>query len=245
MPAPDFVTVPVPLSEGEAGEGWLAWAAWQAWGRWPGLRRAAQAARRWLAASAWVRAVLWHAPDTALALAAISFLHGRGCLGPAPLPGPLRPLILACGLEQDWPMFGQVAEQEQWVYGAATLADGRVVDLLRQGRPLERERPAGGFASLGTHRWHKLFWVMPREECRVFAPPTAAALARDWDTALYLQDRLIRLHKALFLDASPAPTKFAMAQLGLCSDEVRLPISPCAEAVKPAILEAMREAGVI
>jgi 4-hydroxy-tetrahydrodipicolinate synthase len=72
-----------------------------------------------------------------------------------------------------------------------------------------------------------------------------ATLARDWDTALYLQDRLIRLHKALFLDASPAPTKFAMAQLGLCSDEVRLPISPCAEAVKPAILEAMREAGVI
>jgi len=72
-----------------------------------------------------------------------------------------------------------------------------------------------------------------------------AALSRDWDTALYLQDRLIRLHKALFRDASPAPTKFAMAQLGLCSDEVRLPISPCAEAVKPAILEAMREAGVI
>lgn len=71
-----------------------------------------------------------------------------------------------------------------------------------------------------------------------------AALARDWDTALYLQDRLIRLHKALFLDASPAPTKFAMAQLGLCSDEVRLPIAPCADAVKPAILEAMREAGV-
>ena len=71
-----------------------------------------------------------------------------------------------------------------------------------------------------------------------------AAMARDWDTALYLQDRLIRLHKALFLDASPAPTKFAMAQLGLCSDEVRLPIAPCADAVKPAILEALREAGV-
>ena len=72
-----------------------------------------------------------------------------------------------------------------------------------------------------------------------------AALARDWDTALYLQDRLIRLHKALFLDASPSPTKFAMAHLGLCSDEVRLPIAPCAETVKPLVLEAMREAGVI
>jgi hypothetical protein len=118
---------------------------------------------------------------TALTLAAVSFLHGRGCLGPAPLPTPVRQLILAGGLEQDWPMFGQVAEQEQWVYGAATLADGRVIDLLRQGRPLERERPAGGFAALGTHRWHKLFWVMPREACRVFAAPTAAALARDWN----------------------------------------------------------------
>ena len=72
-----------------------------------------------------------------------------------------------------------------------------------------------------------------------------AALARDWDTALYWQDRLVRLHKALFLDASPSPTKFAMAHLGLCTDEVRLPIAPCSDAVKPAILEAMREAGVI
>ncbi len=72
-----------------------------------------------------------------------------------------------------------------------------------------------------------------------------AALARDWDTALYWQDRLVRLHKALFMDASPSPTKFAMAHLGLCSDEVRLPIAPCADAVKPAILDAMREAGVL
>lgn len=72
-----------------------------------------------------------------------------------------------------------------------------------------------------------------------------AALARDWDTALYWQDRLVRLRKALFMDASPPPTKFAMAHLGLCSDEVRLPIAPCADAVKPAILDAMREAGVL
>jgi 4-hydroxy-tetrahydrodipicolinate synthase len=55
---------------------------------------------------------------------------------------------------------------------------------------------------------------------------------------------LVRLHKALFLDASPAPTKFALAHLGLCAEDTRLPIAPCAEAVKPAILEAMRTAGV-
>ena len=72
-----------------------------------------------------------------------------------------------------------------------------------------------------------------------------AALGGEWQTALSWQDRLVRLHKALFLDASPAPTKFALAHLGLCAEEVRLPIAPCSEAVKPAILEAMRVAGVI
>jgi len=70
-----------------------------------------------------------------------------------------------------------------------------------------------------------------------------AAMAGDWAAALALQDRLVRLHKALFLDASPAPTKFALAHLGLCAADVRLPIAPCAEAAKPEILAAMAEAG--
>ena len=82
--------------------------------------------------------------------------------------------------------------------------------------------------------------VAPEACAKVFN----ACLAGDFATARTLQDRLIRLHKALFLDASPAPTKFALAQLGLCSEEARLPIAPCAEAAKPAILDAMRDAGV-
>lgn len=72
-----------------------------------------------------------------------------------------------------------------------------------------------------------------------------ACLAADYDKARALQARLIRLHKALFLDASPAPTKFALAELGLCSEEARLPIAPCSEAVKPAIRAAMKDAGVL
>ena len=71
-----------------------------------------------------------------------------------------------------------------------------------------------------------------------------ACLAGDWPAALALQDRLVRLHKALFLDASPAPTKFALSHLGLCAEETRLPIAPCSDAVKPDILAAMAEAGV-
>jgi 4-hydroxy-tetrahydrodipicolinate synthase len=71
-----------------------------------------------------------------------------------------------------------------------------------------------------------------------------ATLQGDWDGALQRQDKLIRLHKALFLDASPSPTKFALAKLGMIREECRLPIAPCADAVKPQILAAMAEAGV-
>lgn len=72
-----------------------------------------------------------------------------------------------------------------------------------------------------------------------------AALGGDWKAALYWQDRLLRLHKGLFADASPGPTKFAMAQLGLCLEDARLPITPCSEAAREIVLAAMREAGVI
>jgi 4-hydroxy-tetrahydrodipicolinate synthase len=71
-----------------------------------------------------------------------------------------------------------------------------------------------------------------------------AILAGDWAGALAFQDRLIRLHKALFTDASPAPTKFALAHLGLCTDEVRLPLVAASEASRQEVLAALREAGV-
>ena len=72
------------------------------------------------------------------------------------------------------------------------------------------------------------------------------ALSRgDLATSLQLQDVLAELHHALFLDASPAPTKFALAQLDLCTEEVRAPLARCAAAVRPAIVAAMRRAGVV
>jgi 4-hydroxy-tetrahydrodipicolinate synthase len=71
------------------------------------------------------------------------------------------------------------------------------------------------------------------------------ALSGDWAATLQAQDRLVRLHKALFTDASPAPTKFALAHLGLCAEETRLPIAPCSEAARAEVVAAMRDAGLI
>ncbi|MDB5429621.1 MAG: 4-hydroxy-tetrahydrodipicolinate synthase [Caulobacter sp.] len=99
-----------------------------------------------------------------------------------------------------------------------------------------------GYMAHGGHGCISVTANVAPEQCAHFFN---ACLAKDWDTALYLQDRLIRLHKAMFLDTSPGPAKFALSHLGLCTDEVRLPIVACGDAVKPQILSAMRDAGLI
>jgi 4-hydroxy-tetrahydrodipicolinate synthase len=98
-----------------------------------------------------------------------------------------------------------------------------------------------GYIAHGGHGCISVTANVAPQACAAFFN---ACIAGDWDLARGWQDRLVRLHKALFLDASPSPTKFALAQLGLCSDETRLPIAPCAEGVKPAVLAAMREASL-
>lgn len=72
-----------------------------------------------------------------------------------------------------------------------------------------------------------------------------AALQGAFDTARDIDDKLAPLHKALFCEPSPAPTKYACSLLGLCTDEVRLPIIPCSDAAKTQIRSAMTHAGLI
>jgi 4-hydroxy-tetrahydrodipicolinate synthase len=99
-----------------------------------------------------------------------------------------------------------------------------------------------GYIAHGGHGCISVTANVAPEACAAFYN---AALAGDHATAREWQARLIRLHKALFLDASPSPTKFALAHLGLCEEESRLPITPCSETVRPLVLSAMREAGLI
>jgi 4-hydroxy-tetrahydrodipicolinate synthase len=99
-----------------------------------------------------------------------------------------------------------------------------------------------GYMAHGGHGVISVTANVAPEACAAFMN---ACLQGEWETGLYWQDRLVNLHKALFFDSSPAPTKFALAELGLCAEDVRLPIAPCNPAVRPQILEAMRDAGVI
>jgi 4-hydroxy-tetrahydrodipicolinate synthase len=67
-----------------------------------------------------------------------------------------------------------------------------------------------------------------------------------WDEALKLQDRLFPLHTALFSDASPAPTKYALSRVrpGFPT-EIRLPLVEASDASKRAVDDALEHAGLI
>jgi len=99
-----------------------------------------------------------------------------------------------------------------------------------------------GYMAHGGHGCISVTANVAPEQCSAFFND---AMSGQWQGALYSQDRLIRLHKALFADASPSPTKFALAHLGVCSEEARLPIVPCSEAARTEVLAAMRDAGLI
>ncbi len=73
----------------------------------------------------------------------------------------------------------------------------------------------------------------------------SACLRGDFKTALELQDRLMPLHRALFLEPNPAGAKYALSLLGRMSDELRLPLVGLSDGVKQEIRSAMQHAGLI
>jgi len=73
----------------------------------------------------------------------------------------------------------------------------------------------------------------------------AACRAGDFAKALTYQDRLMPLHTALFLEPSPAPTKYALFALGKMTEEVRSPIVTIGQETRAAVDGAMRHAGLL
>lgn len=72
-----------------------------------------------------------------------------------------------------------------------------------------------------------------------------AAAAGAMDEARGIDEKLTELHKALFLDPSPGPAKYALSLLGRSATEVRLPITEPREHVKDAVRAAMTRAGLL
>ena len=95
-----------------------------------------------------------------------------------------------------------------------------------------------------AHGGHGCISVTANVAPRACAEFQTACLAGDFARARELQDRLMPLHEVMFCEASPAPVKYAASLIGLCQDDVRLPIVSVSEAGRARIRAAMEAAGV-
>jgi 4-hydroxy-tetrahydrodipicolinate synthase len=96
-----------------------------------------------------------------------------------------------------------------------------------------------------AHGGHGCISVTSNVAPRLCAEFQGACLKGDYRAALTLQDKLMPLHTALFIETNPAPTKYALSVLGKCADTVRLPMVSLAERSRAAVREAMVHAGLI
>ena len=79
-------------------------------------------------------------------------------------------------------------------------------------------------------------------ECAAFQNAIAGG---DWGKALEWQDRLLPLHRAMFMEPSPGGAKYALSLLGRCENALRSPVTPVGAEAERAIADAMRHAGVL
>lgn len=80
---------------------------------------------------------------------------------------------------------------------------------------------------------------------RLCAQFQEATLKGDYAAALQLQDRLMPLHHAMFVESSPGPVKYAVSLLGHCLPDARLPMVPVVESTRKAVRAAMVHAGLL
>ncbi|TMV06813.1 4-hydroxy-tetrahydrodipicolinate synthase [Ruegeria sediminis] len=72
-----------------------------------------------------------------------------------------------------------------------------------------------------------------------------ATLDGNYAKALEYQDRLMPLHEAIFIEPGLVGAKYALSKLGLCTEEVRSPLTGLENGTKAAIDAAMKHAGIL
>ena len=80
---------------------------------------------------------------------------------------------------------------------------------------------------------------------RLCAEFQAATLANDKEKALELQDRLMPLHKAIFIEPGLCGAKYALSRLGRVENTVRSPLVPIEASTAERIDAAMQHAGLL
>jgi len=92
---------------------------------------------------------------------------------------------------------------------------------------------------------HGVISVTANVAPKLMAEMCAAALAGDYATARACNDRLLPLHRKLFVEANPIPVKWALAEMGLIRNELRLPLTPLSPQHHDTVRAALRDAGCL
>jgi 4-hydroxy-tetrahydrodipicolinate synthase len=92
---------------------------------------------------------------------------------------------------------------------------------------------------------HGVISVTANVAPRLVAEMCGAALAGDVAGARARNDRLLPLHRRLFVEANPIPVKWALAAMGLIANELRLPLVPLSPQHHETVRAALREAGCL
>jgi 4-hydroxy-tetrahydrodipicolinate synthase len=72
-----------------------------------------------------------------------------------------------------------------------------------------------------------------------------AAMAGNVTEAVRINNRMLALHNKLFVEPNPVPVKWAMAEMGLMSHGLRLPLAPLGDEWHETVRAALRESGVL
>ncbi|QOJ24339.1 MAG: 4-hydroxy-tetrahydrodipicolinate synthase [Gammaproteobacteria bacterium] len=91
---------------------------------------------------------------------------------------------------------------------------------------------------------HGIISVTANVAPRMMHDMCAAAFAGDLNTARALNSKLLRLHIDLFVEANPIPVKWAVAEMGLISSGIRLPLTPLSSQYHQLLREAMQSANI-
>lgn len=80
---------------------------------------------------------------------------------------------------------------------------------------------------------------------RAMADLCSAAMAGQAEAARAINDRLMPLHKALFIESNPIPVKWALHEMGLIPDGIRLPLTWLSPRCHEPLRQALRQCGVL
>lgn len=87
------------------------------------------------------------------------------------------PLVIA----QRWNMFSRPTRDDGWFVARATLADGKAVDLLRGGAPVDVSKPADVAGVFPNHRWRKFYRQLIDDDGKKYRDAVARYLGKTWN----------------------------------------------------------------